>query len=104
MSLGAQNMKTGPNALGTVEKDSGCAKQKNGTRRARYRRKNVWERKTLEREGTPSVSPKMSHGAQNKKTVPEALVPKKTSLGAQNVKMGPDDPGTAEKRVRERKI
>jgi hypothetical protein len=89
-------MKTEPNALGTAEKDSGRAKQQNGTRRPRYRRKNVRERKTLGREGTPSVSPKMSHDAQNKKTGPEALVPPKTSMGAQNMNMGPDDLGTVE--------
>jgi hypothetical protein len=39
-------MKTGPDALGTNENESGSAKHENGTRRLRYRRKRVWERKT----------------------------------------------------------
>jgi hypothetical protein len=39
MSLGAQNKKTGPDAPGTAENESGNAKQENGTRRPRYRRK-----------------------------------------------------------------
>jgi hypothetical protein len=38
-SQGAQNMKKGPDALGTAENESGTAKHKNGTRRPRYRRK-----------------------------------------------------------------
>jgi hypothetical protein len=65
MSTGAQNMKTGPdalgtaknmsgsakqengaNALGTVKNESGRAKYENGTQRPRYRRKRVRERKT----------------------------------------------------------
>jgi hypothetical protein len=46
MSPGAQNMKNGPFALGTVENESGSAKHEKGTRRPRYRRKLVWERKT----------------------------------------------------------
>jgi hypothetical protein len=33
MSPGAQNMKTGPDALGTVEYESGSAKYENGTQR-----------------------------------------------------------------------
>jgi hypothetical protein len=39
--LVAQNMKTGPDALCTVENESGSAKHENGTRRPRYRRKHV---------------------------------------------------------------
>jgi hypothetical protein len=42
-------MKTGPDALGTVEK-------------------RVWARKTLKRDSTPSVPSKMSPGAQYMKT------------------------------------
>jgi hypothetical protein len=64
MSLGAQNMQTGPDVLGTVENESGsaklengtrrpryrenksgCAKHENGTRRSWYRPKRVWEHK-----------------------------------------------------------
>jgi hypothetical protein len=36
---GAQNMKTGPDALGTAKNDSGHTKHENNTRRPRYRRK-----------------------------------------------------------------
>jgi hypothetical protein len=36
---GAQNMKTGPDALGTVENDSRSSKHENGTRLPRFRRK-----------------------------------------------------------------
>jgi hypothetical protein len=39
MSPGAQNIKTGPDALGTAENESGIAKLENGTRRTRHRRK-----------------------------------------------------------------
>jgi hypothetical protein len=46
MSLGAQNMKTGRDALGTVENEFRSAKHENGTRRPPHRRKRVRERKT----------------------------------------------------------
>jgi hypothetical protein len=46
MSPAAQNMKTGPDALGNAENNSGSEKHENGTRRPRYRRKRVRERKT----------------------------------------------------------
>jgi hypothetical protein len=36
---GAQNVKTGPDALGTIENESGSAKHEKGTLRHRYRRK-----------------------------------------------------------------
>jgi hypothetical protein len=36
-SSGAQNMKTGPDALGTAENESDRAKHENGTRRPGYR-------------------------------------------------------------------
>jgi hypothetical protein len=45
-SHGGQNMKTGPDLLGTVENKSGSAKHENGTRRPRYHRKRVRERKS----------------------------------------------------------
>jgi hypothetical protein len=38
-SLGAQNIKTGPDALATAEYEFGRAKHENWTRRPRYRRK-----------------------------------------------------------------
>jgi hypothetical protein len=37
-SPGAQNMKTGPDAIGTAENEFGSAKHEDGTRRPRYRR------------------------------------------------------------------
>jgi hypothetical protein len=43
---GSANMKTGPNALHTAENVSGSTKHENGTLRLRYRRKRVRERKT----------------------------------------------------------
>jgi hypothetical protein len=41
-----QNMKTGLDALGIAENESGSAKHENGTSRRRYCRKRVQERKT----------------------------------------------------------
>jgi hypothetical protein len=61
-------MKTGPDAVGTAENESGNAKYENGTCRPRDRRNET----TL--------------GAQNKETCP----------GTQNMKTGPDALGTAE--------
>jgi hypothetical protein len=46
MSPGAQNMKTGPNALVSAENMSGSGKHENGTRRIRHRRKLFRERIT----------------------------------------------------------
>jgi hypothetical protein len=46
MSPGAQNMKTGHDALCTAKNESGSAKQENTTRRPRYLRNLVRERKT----------------------------------------------------------
>jgi hypothetical protein len=43
-------MKMGTNAPGTAEIESGGAKHENGTRRPRYRRKHVLERKTRKKE------------------------------------------------------
>jgi hypothetical protein len=73
MSQGAQDMKTGPDALGTAENESGSAKHENGTRLPRHRRKRVRANKTRKRDPTPSVTPKMILGAQNKKTGPDSL-------------------------------
>jgi hypothetical protein len=57
-SLGAQNMKTRPDAHGTAENESERAKHENGTRRTRNHRKRFRVRKTCKRDPTPSVSPK----------------------------------------------
>jgi hypothetical protein len=77
MSPGAQNMNMGPDALGTAENESRCAKHEYGTRRPRYRRKRVRTCKTRQRDSTHSALPK-------------------TSLSAQNMKMGNDAPDTTE--------
>jgi hypothetical protein len=73
MSPVAQNMKTGPDALGTAKNDSRHTKLENNTGRPRYRRKRVWARKTLNWDPTPSVPPNTSSGAQNVKTGPDAV-------------------------------
>jgi hypothetical protein len=44
--MGTQNMKMGPDTLGTAENESGRAKLENGSRRPRYRRKRLRKRKT----------------------------------------------------------
>jgi hypothetical protein len=96
MSLGTQNMKTGPDALGTVENESGHTKHENETRRPRYCLKWVRKRKTWKRDPTPSLPSKMSPGAQNMKTGPGALGTVENEFGAQNMKTGPDDLSTIE--------
>jgi hypothetical protein len=77
--LGAQSIKTGPGAFITaengfgstkLENGSGSSKHENETRRLRYRRKGVRERKTCKRDPTPSVPPKTGQGVQDIKTAP----------------------------------
>jgi hypothetical protein len=70
---GAHDMKTGPEALGTVQNESGSAKHENEIWRPRYRLKWVRERKTWKRNPAPSISLKMSPEAPNMKTGPNAL-------------------------------
>jgi hypothetical protein len=60
MCHGVQNMKTGHDALGNAENESGRAKHENVRRRLRYRRKRV-------------RTPKMTAGAQNMKMGHDAL-------------------------------
>jgi hypothetical protein len=92
----AQNMKTGHDALGTAENESGHAKHEKRTGCPRNHRKRVRKRKTTKRNPTPSVPSKMSKGAQHMKKEPDASVPSKIILGTQNMKTGPDAIGTAE--------
>jgi hypothetical protein len=73
ISLGAQNMKMGPDALGIAENESGSVKLEIGTRRPPYRRKRVRERQTCKRDPTPSEPLKMISGAQNMKMGPDTL-------------------------------
>jgi hypothetical protein len=75
-------MKKGPYAHGTAENDFGSAKHENGTRRPWYRRKRVWGRKIGKRDPTPSESPKMSPGAQNKNSGSDALGSAKYESGS----------------------
>jgi hypothetical protein len=89
-------MKTGADALGTTEKECGCAKHENGTRHPRHRRRRVRGRKTKKREPTPSIPPKTSHGVQNMKTGPDALGIAENESGSENMKTGLDAIGTAE--------
>jgi hypothetical protein len=84
MSMGAQNMKTGPNALATAEK-------------------RVWVRKTLKRDPTPSLPSKMSPGTQNMKTEPNALGTAENKFGSAKHENGIGRPRYCRKRVRERK-
>jgi hypothetical protein len=46
MIPGMENMKTGPDALGTSENEFGSLKHENGTRRPRYHRKKFRARIT----------------------------------------------------------
>jgi hypothetical protein len=83
-------MKTGPDAVGTAENESGSAIHENGTQSRRYYRKRVQKHKTCKLDPTPSVSPNMSLGAQYMKTGPDTLGTGEMSSGAQNMKTGPD--------------
>jgi hypothetical protein len=89
MNMGTQNKKTGPDALGTAEKESGSAKKENRTRHPRYRRKqNPTPSHRRKQNPTPSLP---------QKTEPDTLAPPNTCPGAQNMKTGPDAVRTAEK-------
>jgi hypothetical protein len=116
MSPGAENLKKGGNAIGIVENEFRSAKHEIGTWHPQYHRKWVRERKTWNRDPTPSIPPKISPVAQNMKMGVDALrtnenefgrakigkrdptpsIPPKTSLGAQDMKTGPDALNTAE--------
>jgi hypothetical protein len=89
-------MKTGPNAHETAENESGSAKHENGTRRPPHCRKRVRERKTIKRDPTPSLPPKMSTDAQKKKKGPNALDIAENEFGSQKIKTGADALGIAE--------
>jgi hypothetical protein len=101
MSPGAQNMKTGPEDLGTAGNESGSAKHDNWTLRPQYRWKWVEECNIWKRDLTPSVPPKMGLGPQNMNTRP--MVPSKMSLRVQNMKTGPDALGIVENESRSAK-
>jgi hypothetical protein len=73
MTPGAQNIKSGPDALAIAENESGSAKHENGTQCLRYSQEQVRERKSRKRDPTQSVPPKTGRGAQNMKTRPDAV-------------------------------
>jgi hypothetical protein len=83
MCPGAQNMKTGSNALGTTENELGAQKIKTGP--------------------TPSVLPKMSSGAQNMETEPDDLGTAKNESERAKYQNGTRHPRYRRKRVRARK-
>jgi hypothetical protein len=63
MSPDAQNMKMGPDSLGTAEKEFVRVKYEIGSQRPRYRRKRIWALKTLKWEPTATVPQKTIPGA-----------------------------------------
>jgi hypothetical protein len=96
-------MKTGTDALGTVENESGIAKNENGTRRPTYLRKHVRQRKTRKRDLTPSGPPKKCPGAKNQKTGLDGLGTAKTESERLKHENGTPHPPYRRKRVWERK-
>jgi hypothetical protein len=96
-------MKTGHDALATVENESGRLKHENGTRRPRYCRKRVRACKTGKRDPTPYIPSKTSPGAQNMKMGPDALVTAKNESGRAKHEIGTRRPRSHQKRVRVRK-
>jgi hypothetical protein len=102
--FGRANMKTGRDPLSTTENESGRAKRENGTRRPRHRLKRVPERKTRKRDTTSSIPPKTSLGAQNVKTGPDALGNAENVSGSAKRENGTRCPRQRRKLVRERKM
>jgi hypothetical protein len=100
-SPGAQNMKTGSDALDTIENECGRAKHEIRTRRPRYNRKRVRERKPFKRDTEPSVPPKTSPGAQNMKTEHDAHCTAQNEFGSAKHENGSRRPRYRRKRVRE---
>jgi hypothetical protein len=91
-SPGAQNIKTGPDALGTVENIK--------TWRPRYCKKWVWPRQTLKRDPKPSVLSKTNPCAQNMKTGPDTLSTVENESGRVKYENGTRRPLYRWKRVR----
>jgi ferredoxin len=97
-------MKMGPDALGTVKNVSGRAKYENGTQCIWHCGKCVREHKTCKRDPTLSVPPKTSLGAQNMKTGPDALGTAENEYGSTKHENGTRRTRHRRKRVRECKI
>jgi hypothetical protein len=72
-SPGAQNMKTGPDALGTAENMFGSGKHEKLNETPLVRPKTSKETQNMKMGTTSSVTLKTSPGAQYKKTGPDAL-------------------------------
>jgi hypothetical protein len=68
-------MKTGPDALGTVENESGSVKHEIWMWRPRFRPNRVREPKIRKQDPTPLEPLKMSHVVQNLKTGPTPSLP-----------------------------
>jgi hypothetical protein len=106
-------MKPSIHAIGTAQNGSGSAKHENGNRRRRYR-KWVRERKIRKRDPTPSLPPKMSPGAQNIKSGPDAVaIAENESWGAKHDALGTvengsgsakHDNGTSRRRYRRKRV
>jgi hypothetical protein len=96
MCPGAQSKETGPDALGTAEKESGSAKHENGTRRPPHYRKHF-------RERTPMVPTKTIMGTQNIKMVPNAIQNAVNVSGSEKHENGTRRPRYRRKRVPESK-
>jgi hypothetical protein len=77
-------MKTGPDALGTAENESGCENMKAGP-------------------DALGTAKKMSPGAQNMKTGPDALSTAENDSGSAKREKGTRRPRHPQKHVRERK-
>jgi hypothetical protein len=96
-SPGVQNMKTGPDDPGTAENESGSAKHENGIGHPRYSLKRVQAHKTRKRDPTASVSPKTSMGEQDMKMGPDALGTAKNESGSAKLENGTPTPSLAPK-------
>jgi hypothetical protein len=96
-------MKTGPDAVGTAENESGSAIHENGTQSRRYCRKRVQKHKTCKLDPTPSVSPNMSLGAQYMKTGSDTLGTGENEFGSAKHENGTRRPPFRQKCFRERK-
>jgi hypothetical protein len=96
-------MKMGPDVLGTAKNEYGRAKHLNGTQHPQNSRQRVWVRKTRKRDPSPPVPLKMSPGAQNVKTGPDALGTAENMFGSEKHENEKVHPRYRRKRVQARK-
>jgi hypothetical protein len=95
-------MKTGPDALGTAENESGAQGMKTGPDAIGTAENDFGERKKRKRDTTHPVPPKTSPGAQNVKSEPDALGTAENESGSAKRENGTRRPRYRRKRVRER--